>query len=145
MKKRGKSSIYSALHMPISLKLLAFFIGIGASLVFINIIAIFEKRTQERHSTSISQKKLQDILGTNIFIGELPQEHKTQKINQNIDYWKNVVQSKPDFRDAYIILSILSFNKKNCQDAKYYIQKAHDLDPNHTFLKGILPHIKNCS
>lgn len=69
----------------------------------------------------------------------LQERSDTQKekvsLNSQVGFWQNVVVQRPDYRDAYLELSILEFRLKDINSSKFYLEKALTLDPN--FKKGI--------
>ena len=44
--------------------------------------------------------------------------------------WEEVVQEKPNYRDAYFELAVLSYRLNKIDDAKRYLTKVFALDPN---------------
>ena len=53
-----------------------------------------------------------------------------QLLEQQLNQWKEVIKEKPDYRDAYIQLATLAYQLKRLEQAKSYIDKALNLDPN---------------
>lgn len=54
-----------------------------------------------------------------------------QKIKREIAYWQSVALHLQDYRDAYLQLSALSYQLNRLDEAKAYVAKALDIDPNH--------------
>lgn len=59
------------------------------------------------------------------------------RINAKIDYWKQVLLKKPNYRDAYLELAILYYQIKDDQKSKQMWQKAFNLDPNGEKVKKV--------
>lgn len=57
-------------------------------------------------------------------------ENNRQKIVQEISYWKQVADKYAGYRDVYYRIAILEYARGNVDEAKIYIQKALDTDPN---------------
>lgn len=53
-----------------------------------------------------------------------------QKLEISYEFWKRVIQEKPDYRDAYVQLAIVTSQLKKTDEAKMYIERAAELDPN---------------
>lgn len=56
------------------------------------------------------------------------QEQKKVIANQ-ADYWKEISQQKPDFRDAYLQLGVLLYKLGDYDLAKKALNKAFEIDP----------------
>jgi len=57
------------------------------------------------------------------------------------NYWKNVTEEKPDYRDAYIQLAIASDKLKKTDEAELYLDRAESLDPNNITLSFVKAHL----
>lgn len=55
---------------------------------------------------------------------------KPDQIKAQIGYWENVVQEKPDYRDAWTALSLLYYQSYNTPKAQEALHKAEQIDPN---------------
>jgi tetratricopeptide (TPR) repeat protein len=55
-------------------------------------------------------------------------------VYKEIEYWKNVISQKPDYRDAYLKLAILEYKLGDKNESKLYLEKSLILDSN--FEKG---------
>lgn len=51
-------------------------------------------------------------------------------IEQQQAYWEGIVQTYPDYRDAYIMLGITQFQLGDKSAARIAIAKAREIDPN---------------
>ncbi len=60
-----------------------------------------------------------------------------EKINQNILFYKNLIYSLPDYRDAYIQTAIFYQKIYQDQNAKYFIDQGLVLDPNNEVLNKL--------
>lgn len=56
------------------------------------------------------------------------------KVIREIAFWENEVKVRPDYRDAYFSLALLSFRLKDVDASRKYLNKALEIDPN--FEKG---------
>ena len=52
------------------------------------------------------------------------------QIQHEISFWEKIIKEKPDYRDAYFQLAILSYQLGKIKKAQTYLQKTLDLDPN---------------
>lgn len=52
------------------------------------------------------------------------------KTLEQIGYWQSVVEKRPDYRDGYFQLSVLSYQIGKKDDAIVYLEKALQIDPN---------------
>lgn len=57
-------------------------------------------------------------------------QNAPKKIEQEITFWQGVANRLTDYRDAYLQLSALTYELNRLDEAKQYLQKALDLDPN---------------
>lgn len=57
-------------------------------------------------------------------------KNEPKRIRGEISFWEKVILEKPDYRDAYLQLAILSYQSYEKEKAKSYLGKALDLDPN---------------
>lgn len=64
-----------------------------------------------------------------ILLSVLLEHQKT--LLQNYSHWKQVINEKPDYRDAYITLAVLAYNLRRYDEAISYIDQALTLDPNY--------------
>ena len=55
---------------------------------------------------------------------------KNQQATRDMQYWKQIVSNRPDYRDAYIQLASITYHSGNLTQAHDYLQKAQTLDPN---------------
>ncbi len=56
---------------------------------------------------------------------------------ENQRYWKEIVKDYPDYRDAYIQLASIAYEKGNKDEAREYIKSAVALDPNNPIVKKL--------
>lgn len=52
------------------------------------------------------------------------------QLEEELTYWKAFVSKSPNYRDAYFALAITEYKLGNTLNAKMYIKKGLDLDPN---------------
>lgn len=55
----------------------------------------------------------------------------SQKINSEESFWKKIVEERPDYRDGFVILALLSYKRTSLAEATAYKNKALSLDPNY--------------
>lgn len=55
----------------------------------------------------------------------------TKEITDEITYWKSIVDSHPDYRDAYMKLVVLNLKIDNLNGAKPNLVKVLEIDPNY--------------
>ena len=56
--------------------------------------------------------------------------NQPQRIREEIDYWEKVAEEKPDYRDAWIQISIRYWQLYETSKAKEVLAKAKEIDPN---------------
>ena len=57
-------------------------------------------------------------------------ENETQKVKEQYVFWQSVAASKPDYRDAYLMLTTLSYQLGKLEETRGWIAKAQIIDPN---------------
>lgn len=72
------------------------------------------------------------VLGTSLSPLEILAKLRSepQGIRDEIAFWEKIIAEKPDYRDAYLQLSILNYQIYENEKAKIYLKKVLDLDPN---------------
>lgn len=63
--------------------------------------------------------------------------NQPENIEEQINYWQTILKTKPDFRDAYLRLSLLYYQLQQDEKAKEAWQKAFYLDPNNEIVEEI--------
>lgn len=60
------------------------------------------------------------------------QQAKKQRDNvvYQHSYWQQVIESKPDYRDGYIMLALLTNQMGDPINSKVYLKEALEIDPN---------------
>lgn len=79
----------------------------------------------------------QVVLGQNVEI-----DPRIEKLESQINYWEQIASSSPTYRDAYVQLANLHSQLGNTDQAKVYISKVLEIDPNWlapTQLSSLLP------
>ena len=56
------------------------------------------------------------------------------RILNEISFWQNIAQDRPNYRDAYYNLALLSYELRDFENARLNLEKVLSLDPN--FEKG---------
>ena len=51
-------------------------------------------------------------------------------IKNRFDAWKNIVDTHPDYRDGYYMLSLLSYQLRHFEESRAYLAAVKKLDPN---------------
>jgi len=62
---------------------------------------------------------------------------KKKIIEEKILCWQKILKKYPGYRDIYLRLALLNWQINNKNQAKIYLQKAKELDPNFEKLKEI--------
>ena len=73
------------------------------------------------------------VFGQNLYTRyQEAQVKKAEKlaIEQEITKWENVVRQRPNYRDAYFELAVLTYELGRLSETKYYLGKVFELDPN---------------
>lgn len=143
MPNKKNSAFHQLLFAPISLPVFSILALIGTSLISLNLSLFLRQPPPATVPTAISQNTLQNVLGTSFSIGDTPKQQSITN-DPTIHYWQEIVQEKDNYRDAYITLAISSFNKRNCHDTKFYLDRAYDVDPDSETLQELIPHLKSC-
>ncbi len=69
-------------------------------------------------------------------------KNQPEEIKRQILFLQKVVDQFPNYRDAYIKLAILNWKLYRPFDAKKYLDKALEIDPNNAVAKKLLEEIK---
>ncbi len=48
-------------------------------------------------------------------------------------YWKDIVSTRPDYRDGYLMLAYYAKELGNSDEAAGYLEKVRSIDPNYQF------------
>lgn len=59
-------------------------------------------------------------------------EKETGQNTAAFDFWKTIVNAKPNYRDGYLQLASISYELGNYTEAEKYVDDALNLDPNST-------------
>lgn len=60
-----------------------------------------------------------------------------KKIYEEIIFWNDIVKKYPNYRDGYLKLSTLFWKVRLDDQAKYYLEKAKEIDPNNDKVKEL--------
>jgi len=77
------------------------------------------------------------VLGT---VSQTQSGNETMQYNQTAaEYraWQHVVQSHPDYRDGYVMCTILALRLNKEGEAKTYLSRLLELDPNYPLLPAL--------
>lgn len=55
---------------------------------------------------------------------------QTQKLKRQISRWEQIASASPTYRDAYIQLAVISDQLNSFVEARFYLEKVLELDPN---------------
>lgn len=79
-----------------------------------------------------NKQEARNVLGaTTGSSGVLTQwENEDNKIENRYSYWKSVSVVRPDYRDAFVALTSLSYTMGNLKEARSWLDRASALDPN---------------
>jgi tetratricopeptide (TPR) repeat protein len=89
--------------------------------------------TQTKYEIDQAKNIMGTVLGTasdNTYSIEAWQQ-KPLLLTKDYAFWKSVIDDKPDYRDAYIMASIQSYNLGKTGDALVLINQALTIDPNY--------------
>lgn len=62
-------------------------------------------------------------------------ETEPERLIQDYQFWLTVVKEKPDYRDGYIALSSIAYQLSRTYEARFYIRRALQIDPNYQMAK----------
>ncbi|MBU1472854.1 hypothetical protein KKB64_03660 [Patescibacteria group bacterium] len=65
-------------------------------------------------------------------------EEEPIRLSDAYAYWQRVAIEKPDYRDCYILLAALAYQRSNIEEAKSYLLYAKALDPNSSVANELL-------
>jgi len=87
---------------------------------------------QTLFQSSLPEAQQSKILGTSASPLDLLHQWAEEpvRLSKELEFWQNVVKEKPDYRDAYLQASALSYQLNKPEDAKKYLDQAAALDPN---------------
>lgn len=57
-------------------------------------------------------------------------KNEPARLESSYRYWQTVIKEKPDYRDAYLALAALAYQLGYTTDAKQYVEKIREIDPN---------------
>ena len=57
-------------------------------------------------------------------------KNERTKTEEEIDFWKKMVNSYTDFRDGYFQLAVLEYRLNDFAKARSYLEKVLEIDPN---------------
>lgn len=57
-------------------------------------------------------------------------KERPQEVRQEIEFWKEIIKEKSNYRDAYFQLAVLNYQIHQKEKTVKYLQKVFDLDPN---------------
>jgi len=60
------------------------------------------------------------------------------QLENEYTFWKRVVEEKPQYKDAYVALGLVSYRLYRNSDAYMYLKKALAIDPNDTNAQHVL-------
>ena len=59
---------------------------------------------------------------------------KANSLQSRLIFWQEQVKNRPDYRDGYFSMALISYQLKDFESSKNYLDKALSIDPN--FEKG---------
>lgn len=79
-----------------------------------------------------NKQEARDVLGiTTTSAGTLAQwEKEEKKIEEQYVFWQSVASAHPDYRDAFITLTSLSYQLGKLEEAHSWLDRAGAIDPN---------------
>ncbi len=76
-------------------------------------------------------------------LGVSTSQRQSAVLTTHIEYWKNVVATKPGYRDGWLALSQLLYQQGNRQDALAAAEKAAAIDPGSTVAHHLVELLTN--
>lgn len=64
-------------------------------------------------------------------------ENQEEYVGRAFVYWQSVVMNHPDYRDAYVTLSVLAHQLYLTKDVEVYLRKAYSLDPDSAAISSL--------
>ena len=79
-----------------------------------------------------NKQEARNVLGaTTASAGMLAQwEKEEKKIEEQYAFWKSVAAAHPDYRDAFVTLTSLSYQLGNLVEARSWLDRVQAIDPN---------------
>lgn len=145
-KKKSKKTIKDYILTPVSLKRAIMFCLLFAALSGLNMYFFVTTPAKEiANQTVVSQAELMNVLGSTVQLGNEDKQTYAPFYNKpEVSYWYTILQDKPEFRDAHIILATLAYNDHNCQIAASHISTAMTLDPTDKRITQLQEIINQC-
>jgi hypothetical protein len=118
-------------------------------LLIINIFAIGQRmphsifsylKTKTNHSPALSAAidRLSSVFtmrtARTAVLGESQErpDPSLEALTEEHTYWQNVIETHPDYRDGYFNLAVIAYRMSKFSDARMYVEKVKELDPNYT-------------
>jgi len=57
-------------------------------------------------------------------------DREPERLRRQYQFWQTIVTERPDYRDAYMMLASLTYQLSRTSDARLFVRKALQLDPN---------------
>lgn len=57
-------------------------------------------------------------------------EVQKQQIEAEIRKWEKIARQRPDYRDAYFELAVLTYRLGRLAETRFYLRRVFELDPN---------------
>lgn len=92
------------------------FVAIASAVFFFCLIIIESMQISQTLDTQKQRKKEKD------------------RVTYEMSFWQQVINTHPDYRDAYFMVALLQYRLGDTVSSKGYVQKAMSIDPN--FTKG---------
>ncbi len=87
---------------------------------------------QTLYQSSPPEAQQSKVLGANSSPLDLLHQwaEEPARLTKELQFWQTVMKEKPDYRDAYLQASALSYQLNRLEDARQYLDQATALDPN---------------
>lgn len=82
-----------------------------------------------------------DVLGSQNHIQPTP--HQSIESDNEYAYWLTIINDYPDYRDGFVYLAILAYQRGDIEASWKYIQKIRSLDPNFERLQELEDLVQN--
>ena len=61
------------------------------------------------------------------------------KLEREKIYWEQIIAQSPSYRDAYLQLSVISYQLGNSEEVKQWMNKMYEIDPNFEVSPTLMP------
>jgi hypothetical protein len=144
-KKKQKKNWRQELIQPVSIKRSVSLFILASGFLILNIITFIATPapTKTQSLSIVDQSELVNVLGVNSQETEDETYRSFLELPQT-QYWYQLINQKPDYRDAYVQLAILAYNDHLCSLARTHLIHALSLDQTNKTVQNLIPIIEAC-